>query len=162
MVNWLKKFKSGLIITGVMIIIITLFSLFNYLGLSYNITKYLLLLLVGGLFFIAGFIGGKKRQNKGYIAGFKVSVILIASFIILNLILFNSSFSFKRIIYYFILDRSKCQGIKRVKLHKRLHIFYFPIYRFNPLTYKELIAFPEMPATEKSVKCRQGAWMCTG
>lgn len=110
MVNWLKKFKKVLIITGVMILIITLFSLFNYLGLSYNITKYLLLLLVGGLFFIAGFIGGKKRQNKGYIAGFKVSVILIACFIIINLILFNSPFSFKRIIYYFILLLSSIFG----------------------------------------------------
>lgn len=86
-----------------MILIITLFSLFNYLGLSYNITKYLLLLLVGGLFFVAGFIGGKKRQNKGYIAGFKASLIMIVSFIILNLILFNSPFNFKRMIYYFIL-----------------------------------------------------------
>lgn len=110
MVKCLKKIKNGLIIAGIVILLITMLSLFNYLGLSYNITKYILLLITVAIFFIAGFSGGKKRQNKGYIAGFKVSLIMIASFIILNLILFNSSFNFKRIIYYFILLLSSVFG----------------------------------------------------
>lgn len=103
MIKGLKKLKKGLIITGSVFILITLISILNYLGINFNISRFVVLLGIALLFFVSGFINGQKRDNKGYIAGFKIGLIIIAIFIILNLIIFRSPFSLKRNVYYIIL-----------------------------------------------------------
>lgn len=103
MTKWLKKLRKWLIWIGIIIIFMTFFSLLNYWGVSFNITKYILLIFVGLFFWHAGYNEGKKRDNKGYLAGLKTSSILIGIFIISNLIFFNYPFLLRRVVYYFIL-----------------------------------------------------------
>ena len=78
-------------------------SLFNLLGLNSTITHLIFFITNGILFFIAGFKNGIISKEKGYLAGLKISLLLLLNLIIINLITTRSFFNLSTIIYYLIL-----------------------------------------------------------
>lgn len=62
------------------------------------------------LFFIIGFLVGKKATHKGYLEGIKISLSLIFILIVINVLFYQTGFSLERTIYYFILILSSTMG----------------------------------------------------
>jgi len=103
MTNKLKKHKHKIKLALFIISSLLLFSILNILFLPEYISKYLILLLNLAFFFIISFKEGKKRQNKGYIGGLKISLIGICIYFLINLIILHNIIGFKTIIYYLII-----------------------------------------------------------
>ena len=102
MINKLKKYKYPIKLAFFMISYLLLISILNIIFLPENISKYLIILL-NLTFFIISFKEGKKRQNKGYIGGLKISLIGVFIYFLINLIVFHNTIGFKTIIYYLII-----------------------------------------------------------
>jgi len=102
--EYLKKYGISLGFTSAIIIvsllIITIFNYFNIIGPKMLVTSKILILLVS--LFIGGYINGKKSKENGWLEGIKLSLILIALLFIISIIIPDSSFSIKTIIFYFI------------------------------------------------------------
>ncbi len=103
MTNFLKNSKKYLIIVGLYILFIMLFSILNYAGLFINNTKYIIILVTFVFSFVCSYKEGKERQNKGYIAGIKTSLIIISILILIDFILIHSTFNIKRVLYYLLI-----------------------------------------------------------
>ena len=100
--NLIKKNKKNLILIGSYILSIVLISIFNLFFLAINATKYIIILITLSFIFIMSFKSGKKRLNKGYIAGIKTWIIFTLIIIIIDLLFIKNNCSFSRIIYYII------------------------------------------------------------
>lgn len=89
------------ILGGILILSFITNILYYFDIISYNIVKYfkILSIILPSLF--GGIKIGFKSNNKGYIAGFKLSLIFISILLIFSL--FNKSFGFKTIFYFIII-----------------------------------------------------------
>ena len=103
MINKIKNNKKNLILIGSYILFIIIISILNYFFLSINISKYLVIIATIILFCFFSYKEGKKRLNKGYLGGLKISLIEISILVILNLIFIHNPFNIKRFIYYLII-----------------------------------------------------------
>ena len=103
MINKFKKHKDSIIILSIYTGSIILLSIANILFLPVNVTRYLILILTLILVFILSFKSGKKRTNKGYLAGIKTGLLFILIVTILDLLIVRSSISFSRLFYYLII-----------------------------------------------------------
>jgi len=86
-------------------------ALFNSLNLLYSkATDIIIMIGMVLTLFIIGFSYGKKAEKKGYLEGLKIGGCLIFLMIIINLIFYQTGFSFERIIYYSVLILSSTLG----------------------------------------------------
>lgn len=85
------------------ILLVFLCSILNLMGVNSTITNLLILLFNIGAFLFFGIKTGKKATSKGYIAGLKVSGMLLLVLFIINLFTMRKVFSISTIIYYLIL-----------------------------------------------------------
>ena len=93
-----------------LILIIFLCSLLNLIKINSTITNFILFITNIVLFLIMGFKNGNKSSKKGYLAGLKISLVLIVILFIINIILKGNIFTKAAIIYYFILILSGTFG----------------------------------------------------
>jgi putative membrane protein (TIGR04086 family) len=105
-INYLKSYLLFFIILFIYLIIISLFNYFEILPNNIlNIINYIFILL---LFLILGFKISKLEQNKGYLNGFLISLILITIFSIMTLIIDKIDFS--KLVYFLTLIASSITG----------------------------------------------------
>ena len=111
-----KSILFTFIITICLTFLITILSYFNIL--SDNTTKIFKLLSIISGVFVGGFIIGKNGNNKGYIEGAKLGIIIILLLALLSLILHKINIT--SILYYIIIVISTIFGsmigaLKKVK-----------------------------------------------
>ncbi len=85
-------------------------SLFYYFLLPTKITNIVAFLYMVLVFFFFGLSFGKRCENKGFIAGLKIGILLLLLLIFFNVIFYQSSFKFIRVIYYLVLLFSSVIG----------------------------------------------------
>ena len=85
------------------ILIVFLCSILNLIGVNSTITNLIIFISNVVMFFIGGFKCGIKSKEKGYLAGIKISLLLLLVLIILNLIYIRHIFNIPTLIYYLIL-----------------------------------------------------------
>ena len=115
MVIILNKLKSyfKVILIGLLFVMIFAFLLgvlqnFNlFYGKASEVFMFIYMAI---LFFIIGFLVGKKATHKGYLEGIKISLSLIFILIVINVLFYQTGFSLERTIYYFILILSSTLG----------------------------------------------------
>lgn len=115
MVIILNKLKSyfKVILIGLLFMIVFAFllSIFQYFNLFYGkVSEVFMFIYMAILFFIIGFLVGKKATHKGYLEGIKISLSLIFILIVINVLFYQTGFSLERTIYYFILILSSTLG----------------------------------------------------
>lgn len=100
----MKKYIKSLSFTFLSIIILTfLITILNYIGLASGLFFSILKLIVPIIsIFIGGLIIGVNSNEKGWLNGLKVGIIIILIFTILIFIL-KENLSLKLVIYYLIL-----------------------------------------------------------
>lgn len=115
MVIILNKLKSyfKVILIGLLFMIVFAFllSILEYFNLFYGkVSEVFMFIYMAILFFIIGFLVGKKATHKGYLEGIKISLSLIFILIVINVLFYQTGFSLERTIYYFILILSSTMG----------------------------------------------------
>lgn len=115
MVIILNKLKSyfKVILIGLLFMIVFAFllSILEYFNLFYGkVSEVSMFIYMAILFFIIGFLVGKKATHKGYLEGIKISLSLIFILIVINVLFYQTGFSLERTIYYFILILSSTLG----------------------------------------------------
>lgn len=115
MVIILNKLKSyfKVILIGLLLMIVFAFllSILEYFNLFYGkVSEIFMFIYMAILFFIIGFLVGKKATHKGYLEGIKISLSLIFILIVINILFYQTGFSLERTIYYFILILSSTLG----------------------------------------------------
>lgn len=110
MKSLIKYLKLIGLFIGIVLIFSLLLGLLNLVGLNYKVTSVLNIIMMVMLFLIFGIIEGINTSKKGYISGLKIGIIFLIIMIIFNLIVFGSSFSISRIVYYIILLFSSVFG----------------------------------------------------
>lgn len=115
MVIILNKLKSyfKVILIGLLFMIgfALLLSILQYFNLFYGkASEVFMFIYMAILFFIIGFLVGKKATHKGYLEGIKISLSLIFILIVINVLFYQTGFSLERTIYYFILILSSTMG----------------------------------------------------
>lgn len=115
MVIILNKLKSyfKVILIGLLFMIVFAFllSILEYFNLFYGkVSEVSMFIYMAILFFIIGFLVGKKATHKGYLEGIKISLSLIFILIVINILFYQTGFSLERTIYYFILILSSTLG----------------------------------------------------
>lgn len=94
-----------------MIMFAFLLSILEYFNLFYGkVSEVSMFIYMAILFFIIGFLVGKKATHKGYLEGIKISLSLIFILIVINVLFYQTGFSLERTIYYFILILSSTLG----------------------------------------------------
>lgn len=88
----------GFLLGGCVII-----SLLYYLLLPTKIVNIFSFLYTILLFFIFGYKGGRKTENRGFLEGLKIGLLLFAVLFLFNIILFQTKFHIIRIFYYLAL-----------------------------------------------------------
>ncbi|MCM1052715.1 MAG: TIGR04086 family membrane protein [Ruminococcus sp.] len=107
LLNYLKYL--GLFI--VFIIVISLItSLISLTGINSILINKLGIILTALSFFIVASIASSETKEKGYILGLKLGLLFIIILLFTNLIIFKSSFSIDRLLYYIILISSGILG----------------------------------------------------
>ena len=106
--NYLKKVGISLLyIIGIIFaltMIITILNYFNIIsGTLLTISKILICVIS---LFIGGFIIGKKSSKKGWLEGFKLSIIFLLLLLLFNYLGLGSLPELKNIIYYSIIIAS--------------------------------------------------------
>lgn len=86
-----------------LILIIFICSLLNLIGVNSTITNFILFIFNTILFFIYGFKNGIKSKEKGFLAGLRISLIMILILVIANIILVRNIFNVTTLIYYLVL-----------------------------------------------------------
>lgn len=86
-----------------LVLIIFVCSLLNLIGVNSTITNFILFIFNIALFIIYGYKNGIKANEKGYLAGLRISTILMLILVIVNLITVRNIFNFTSLIYYLIL-----------------------------------------------------------
>lgn len=115
MVIILNKLKSyfKVILIGLLFMLVFAFllSILEYFNLFYGkVSEVSMFIYMAILFFIIGFLVGKKATHKGYLEGIKISLSLIFILIVINVLFYQAGFSLERTIYYFILILSSTLG----------------------------------------------------
>lgn len=115
MVIILNKLKSyfKVILIGLLFMLVFAFllSILEYFNLFYGkASEVFMFIYMAILFFIIGFLVGKKATHKGYLEGIKISLSLIFILIVINVLFYQAGFSLERTIYYFILILSSTLG----------------------------------------------------
>ena len=115
MVIILNKLKSyfKVILIGLLFMIAFAFLLgvLQNFNLFYGkVSEIFMFIYMAILFFIIGFLVGKKATRKGYLEGIKISLSLIFILIVINVLFYQTGFSLERTIYYFILILSSTMG----------------------------------------------------
>lgn len=110
-VTYLKKYGLRLLYTIISILLSLLLATtlyyFNIIGQNtYKVLKIIIILLN---IFISSFILGKSAENKGYLEGIKLAVIVIPIFLILT-ILTNEVFKLRSLLYYTIITITSITG----------------------------------------------------
>lgn len=85
-------------------------SVFNYFFMSSKTVHVIGLVFLILLFLIFSFKEARISTSRGIVTGLKVGLFLNALLIFINLILFQSSFKFLRLVYYIILLFSSILG----------------------------------------------------
>lgn len=88
----------GFLIGGSLII-----SLFYYLLFSTKVVNIVSFVYMTLLFFTFGYKTGTKAENRGFVAGLKIGLLLLLVLIFFNLIFYQTSFKLIRVIYYLVL-----------------------------------------------------------
>lgn len=120
--NYIKNIGISLLfITGTILVLTLLVSIFNYFniisGSVLSISKILICIIS---LFVGGFVIGRKTNKKGWLEGLKLSVIFLIIFMIFNFLAFNNIPSFKNLIYYLIIITSCMFGsIIGINLNKK-------------------------------------------
>lgn len=102
MKNFLIKNKNILTYLLLITLISLVFTVLEYIGLSFKISSIIISLINFILIFIFSFNNAKKDSIEGFKSGFRSGVKIWAILLIYNLITFNN-FTFKLLIYYFII-----------------------------------------------------------
>lgn len=107
LITYTKKIALFL---GILMLFCFLLSIFNLIGLSKNASSIILFVINILLFFICGFIHGKKTQKKGITEGLKISLILVSIMFLISIIFYNYAFKLSNLIYYIILGLATITG----------------------------------------------------
>lgn len=101
---YLKKYGLRLLytLTSLFICLLLLTTIYYFNLISPNTYKILKIIILLVNIFISGYILGKKANNKGYLEGLKLALIIIPIFFILTLLTTNG-LEVKLILYYFII-----------------------------------------------------------
>lgn len=78
-------------------------SLLYYLLFSSKIVNVLTFIYMVMVFFFFGFHTGKKAENRGFLAGLKIGILLLLVLLLFNLCFYQTGFKIIRIIYYMVL-----------------------------------------------------------
>ncbi len=108
----LKKYGKAMgIFLGVLLLFTFILAIFNSLNILYfKATNTIIFIGMVFVLFIIGFEFGKKAPKQGYLEGLKIGFCLIFLMIIINLIFYQTGFSFERILYYTVLILSSTLG----------------------------------------------------
>ncbi len=103
--NYMKNLGISILISLGMIVIlttlITIFSYFDIFDTPFVSTMKIIIPILS--FFIGGISLGKKSNQKGWLEGIKLGLILIIMILIFNYLALDWSFNIKNILYYLIL-----------------------------------------------------------
>lgn len=103
--NYLKKVGVSLLyIIGIIVtltMIMTILNYFNIISGTLLIISKILICVIS--LFIGGFIIGKKSSKKGWLEGFKLSIIFLLFLLLFNYLGLGSFPKLKNIIYYLII-----------------------------------------------------------
>ena len=117
-IEYLKYFGLFiLIIIGIAIITAGI----NLTGINSNTINKISIILTALSFFIITCLASNNTKQKGFILGLKLGLSFVIFLILINLIIFRSSFNIDRLIYYTILILSSLLGGaigKNIKLKK--------------------------------------------
>lgn len=106
LINYLKCY---LVFFISLIIFLLLYSIINYYELlSYKVLSILCYIFILLLFFLLGIKISILEQNRGYLNGFLISLVLITVFIIITLIIDKMDFS--KLVYFLTLIASSITG----------------------------------------------------
>lgn len=103
--KYMKSFGISFVISLSLLLLftffITLFSYFNLIQGTFMNTSMIILYILS--LFIGGFYLGKNSFKKGWLEGFKLGIVILFLFFLINLIFFNNDLSIKTLIYDIIL-----------------------------------------------------------
>jgi len=106
--EYLKKLgKSFLYMISILMIstiFITILNYFNIFGSKLVTTFKIIIILIS--MFVGGFIIGKNSQQKGWLEGLKLGIIVIILLFLVNLVILKQDWNGKNLIYYLILISS--------------------------------------------------------
>ena len=94
----------------IIIIIAIITALINLTGINSNTINKLSIILTALSFFIITCLASNNTKQKGFILGLKLGLSFVILLILINLIIFRSSFNIDRLIYYTILILSSLLG----------------------------------------------------
>lgn len=98
---WKETLKALILIFSLLLLSSLLINILYYFDIiGNNLIKYFKMLFIVTVFLIGGIYMGRNSPNKGYIYGFRLSMLVIFIFLIFGII-FNN-LSFKQLIYYLI------------------------------------------------------------
>ncbi len=107
----MKYLKSLLyVFTPILILSIITTVLYYFDLLNKNIFNWIILIIPIISLFIGGTYLGTNTLNRGYLEGIKLGSIIVATFLLVSILAFNISFSFKQFIYYLIIIISSTLG----------------------------------------------------
>lgn len=99
------------IFLGILLFFSAILALLNSFHIFYSKgTDLFILIGMILILFIIGLEYGKKASKKGYLEGLKIGVCLIFLLLFINLIFYQTAFSFERILYYIVLILSSTLG----------------------------------------------------
>lgn len=103
--NYMKNLGISILISlGMIIILTTLMTLFSYFDIFGNFFVSAMKIIIPILsFFIGGISLGKKSNQKGWLEGIKLGLILIIIILIFNYLALDWNFNLKNTLYYLIL-----------------------------------------------------------
>lgn len=109
--TYLKKYGLRLLYTIIFILLSLLLAttLYYFNIIEQNTYKVLKIIIILLNIFISSFILGKSAENKGYLEGIKLAVIVIPIFLILT-ILTNEVFKLRSLLYYTIITITSITG----------------------------------------------------
>ena len=107
LLNYLKYFGIFFL---VIIVIAIITSLINLTGINSSTINKLSIVITAISFFVIAAIASHKAKERGFIIGLKLSISFVLLLLIINLIVFRSSFNIDRLIYYTILILSGILG----------------------------------------------------
>lgn len=85
-------------------------SIFYYLLFSTKVTNVFSFVYMVFVFFLFGYKSGKIAENRGFIAGLKIGLLLLLVLFLLNVCIYQTGFQIIREIYYMVLIFSSVVG----------------------------------------------------
>lgn len=109
--NIIKYLKSlAYIIVPILILNVIISILYYFNIINDNVINYLKLLVAAISMLIGGIYIGRESNQKGWLEGIKVGLIVIILFFIISYLAFDQGMNIKTLIYYFILLASSTLG----------------------------------------------------